>query len=320
MQGHALTVPAPAKLNLFLHVTGRRPDGYHTLESLMVLLNFGDTLTLALREDAEIELTHPLPNVPVESDLTYRAARLLQEYAGVKMGATITVVKRIPLGAGLGGGSSDAASVLLAMNRLWKLEMTRAELMRIGLQLGADVPFFVHGSNAHVAGIGEILRPVTVPRQAYLIAVPPVQVATADIFSAPGLRRDTPNTHANAFPLSFGRNDLQAVAAGLHASIATAITDLDQACIGGTGGTSHTTTRMTGSGSSVFRVADHDSSRPETGPLPGGAVPRADEKSSRRADAQIFGAYGVAESQAGGCRLIHALGIHHHPLREFVAK
>ncbi len=192
MQHATLTVPAPAKLNLFLHVTGRRADGYHTLESLMVLLDFGDTLTLSRREDGEIVLANPLPGVPVESDLTFRAAQLLRNHAGTAQGATIALSKRIPLGAGLGGGSSDAASVLLALNRLWDLDLSRAELMQLGLRLGADVPFFIFGSNAHVTGIGDILRPVTLPRMAYLIVVPPVHVATAGVFAAPELRRDTP--------------------------------------------------------------------------------------------------------------------------------
>jgi 4-diphosphocytidyl-2-C-methyl-D-erythritol kinase len=320
MQGSSLTVPAPAKLNLFLHVTGRRADGYHMLESLMVLLDFGDTLTLAPREDAGIVLTHPLPGVPVEADLTYRAARLLQSLAGVNMGATITLTKRIPQGAGLGGGSSDAASVLLAMNRLWNLDLSRAELMRIGLQLGADVPFFIFGSNAHVAGIGEVLRPVTVPRLAYLIEVPPVQVATADIFAAPGLSRDTPASGADAFPLDFGRNDLQPVAAGLHGAIATALAALDQVDFGQTGRATHTFARMSGSGSSVFRIIDRGFPEPATASRAAGQGQRDDWKFLQSIDSRFPGPPDTAGTQTAGLRLISAHGLHHHPLREFAAK
>lgn len=291
MDAPTLTVPAPAKLNLFLHVTGRRADGYHTLESLMVLLDFGDTLTLATREDGQIVLSHPLPGVPPESDLTYRAARLLKDHSGTAQGVTIAVTKRIPLGAGLGGGSSDAASVLLALNRLWKLDLPRDALMRMGLQLGADVPFFVFGTNAHVAGVGEILRPVTIPRLAYLIEVPAVHVATASIFAAPQLKRDTPPSGADAFPLGFGRNDLQAVAAERHGAIAASIHALDQPGPGGEGATRYTAARMSGSGSSVFRIVDRDFPVPEGGGQP-----------------------------ASGLAHIFARGIRYHPLREFAAK
>src|SRR5512140_1394672 len=171
-----LRVAAPAKLNLFLHVTGRRDDGYHLLESLMVLLDYGDSLTLEARDDGQIARGRPLPGVAEADDLALRAARLLQRELGIAAGVTVSIDKRIPMGAGMGGGSSDAASVLLGLNRLWGLDLPREELMRLGLQLGADVPFFVFGSNAHVAGIGEVLRPVTIPRLAYLIEVPPVHV------------------------------------------------------------------------------------------------------------------------------------------------
>jgi 4-diphosphocytidyl-2-C-methyl-D-erythritol kinase len=320
MQGPTLIVPAPAKLNLFLHVTGRRADGYHTLESLMVLLDFGDTLTLSRREDAAIVLTHPLPGVAVESDLTYRAACLLQAHAGVRGGATITLDKRIPLGAGLGGGSSDAASALLALNRLWNLGLSRSELMRVGLQLGADVPFFIFGSNAHVAGIGEILRPVTLPRLAYLIEVPGVHVATADIFAAAQLKRDTPASGADAFPLDFGRNDLQAVAAALHSEIAAAIMALEQADHGRWGRRAHAAARMSGSGSSVFRIVGRDFPESETG-RDAAADRHVDNWEHLRQTRLLLPASrGGARKRFGGPMRILARGLPHHPLREFAAK
>ena len=320
MDSLSLTVPAPAKLNLFLHVTGRRADGYHTLESLMVLLDFGDLLTLSPRKDGAIVLTHPLPGVPAESDLAYRAAQLLKIHAGTTQGATISLDKRIPLGAGLGGGSSDAASVLLALNRLWNLELPRAELMRIGLQLGADVPFFLFGTSAHVGGVGEVLRPVTLPRLAYLISVPPVHVATADVFAAPQLKRDSPPSGADAFALGFGRNDLQAVAAGLHGAISEAITALDAVHFGHAARTAYTAARMSGSGSSVFRVVDRAFSdfpvvRPATG------TSRSGDRGilqGRRPPPPLARAAGSGD--AGGPRLIVARGLDHHPLREFAAK
>jgi len=290
MDSAALIVPAPAKLNLFLHVTGRRPDGYHTIESLMVLLDFGDTLTLTGRQDGQIVLARPIPGVPVESDLVFRAARLLQQHAGTAQGATIALDKRIPMGAGLGGGSSDAASVLLGLNRLWNLGLPRAELMRLGLELGADVPFFVFGFNAHVTGIGDILRPVTMPRLGYLILVPPVNVATAGIFASAQLKRDTPASGQEAFPLGYGRNDLQPVAAGLHLGIPAAIAALDRLDAGSSGVAPGALARMSGSGSSVFRIVDCRAAGFRSAP------------------------------PAGGPDLIVARGLHRHPLREFAAK
>ncbi|MFS8084545.1 MAG: 4-(cytidine 5'-diphospho)-2-C-methyl-D-erythritol kinase [Acidobacteriota bacterium] len=320
MESLSLTVPAPAKLSLFHHVTGQRADGYHALESLMVLLDFGDSLTLARRDDGRIVLTHPLPGVPVESDLAYRAAQRLKQHTGTTQGVTISVDKRIPLGAGLGGGSSDAASVLLALNRLWNLELSRAELMGIGLQLGADVPFFIFGSNAHVAGIGEALRPITLPRLAYLIGVPPVQVATADIFAAPRLKRDTPMTGADAFPIGFGRNDLQAVAAGLHSGIAMAITALDAEQFGDRARAAHTAARMSGSGSSVFRIIGRGFPETVTVGRAAGDSKRDDWKFSQGANHLSPPARGAGGGLSGGPGLIMARGLDHHPLREFAAK
>src|SRR5262252_5310621 len=168
-----LTVPAPAKLNLFLHVTGRRADGYHMLETLFVALDFGDTITLALRDDGAITRSGKEFGVAVQQDLSVRAASVLQRASGCTSGVDVTVVKRIPLGGGLGGGSSDAASVLLALNRLWDLGMSRARLMEIGLALGADVPFFVFGSPAFGSGVGEVLNAVTLPTMWFAVVAPP---------------------------------------------------------------------------------------------------------------------------------------------------
>ena len=315
-----LTVPAPAKLNLFLHVTGRRADGYHLLESLMVLLDFGDTLTLAARDDDRIVLAKPLPGVAVETDLTWRAARLLQQTTGVARGVTITLDKRIPMGAGMGGGSSDAASVLLALNRLWSLGLTRDELMRLGLELGADVPFFVFGDNAHVSGIGEILRPVTLPRFHYLIEVPPVHVPTAAIFAAPQLKRDTPVSGADAFAPDFGHNDLQPVAVALHPAIGTAIAALDQADFAGAGRVACTAARMSGSGSSVFRIVDRGFPGSSSAWAAAGDRQRGDWKFLQRLHYRSPKAHDESGKPVAGPVFIHARGLVRHPLREFALK
>ena len=320
MQHPTLTVPAPAKLNLFLHVTGRRPDGYHTLESLMVLLDFGDTITLSCREDGAIVLANPLPGVPVESDLTWRAAKLLRDHTGTTLGVTIALTKRIPMGAGLGGGSSDAASVLLALNRLWRLNLPREELMRLGLQLGADVPFFLFGANAHVSGIGEILRPVTVPRMAYLIVVPPVHVATAGIFAAPELKRDTPASGLAAFSFGFGGNDLQPVAMASHPAIATAIRALDTADFAGAGRITHAAARMSGSGSAVFCVLDRGFPGSEDAWRAAGDSRRGDWKLLQGILYRSPKAHDAAGKPVDGSKVIPARGLNHHPLRDFVAK
>src|SRR5438045_1991606 len=207
-----LIIPAPAKLNLFLHVVGRRPDGYHELESLMVLLDFGDTLTLQLRDGGQVRRLNAVSGVPPEEDLCVRAARLLQDETGTRCGVDITLDKRIPLGSGLGGGSSDAASVLLALNRLWKLRLSRSRLLAVALRLGADVPFFVFGQAAFARGVGEYLLAATLPRLDTVVVIPPVHVPTAQIFAAPELQRNTPRTPVAAVSLDFGHNHLQSVA------------------------------------------------------------------------------------------------------------
>ncbi len=239
----ALTVPAPAKLNLFLHVTGRRADGFHTLETLFVALDFGDTITLARRDDGAIRRTVDVPGVRAEDDLALRAAHALREASGCASGVDVAVVKRIPQGAGLGGGSSDAASVLLALNRLWRLGLPRAELMRIGVALGADVPFFVFGEPAFARGVGDDCLAVSMPPAWVAVLVPRVIVRTADIFASAELTRATPSTKINVFSEGYGRNDLQPVTAARFADVEAALVGLRRRS---------PLARMTGSGGCVF--------------------------------------------------------------------
>jgi len=247
MPRDALVVPAPAKVNLFLHVTGRRKDGYHLLESLFVLVDLADTVTLARRDDGAIVRTRDVPGVPEDRDLAMRAAVALREAAGARLGVAIAIDKRIPMGGGLGGGSSDAASVLLGLNRLWSLGLSRAELAAIGVTLGADVPFFVHGENAIVRGVGELITPVSLPRQWLALALPPAHVPTPAIFAAPELTRSTPSAKMNVFSVGYGRNDLEPVAAARHPEVATALV-----AMGRVAGNA----RMTGSGSAVFAACE----------------------------------------------------------------
>lgn len=191
--------PAPAKLNLFLHVTGRRPDGYHQLQTAFRLIDLHDTLYFARRSDGRIRRLGGLPGLPAEADLAIRAARRLQAQAGIGVGADIRIVKRIPAGSGLGGGSSDAATTLWALNRLWGLDLGPEALAAIGLELGADVPVFVHGRCAWAEGIGEVLTPMQLPPAWYLVVVPPVCIRTADVFGDPALTRSCQLLTINGF-------------------------------------------------------------------------------------------------------------------------
>ena len=207
--------PAPAKLNLFLHVTGRRNDGYHLLETAFQFIDYGDVLHFSLRMDGIIERSTTLSGVPPEQDLVIRAARLLQSHSGCALGATIALEKKLPMGGGLGGGSSDAATALIALNRLWNTGISRSELMALGLQLGADVPFFLFGQNAFAQGVGEDLIALTTPDCWYVVVEPGVQVPTPLIFSAKELTRDSKQIKVSDFqqyPKGTWRNDLQAVA------------------------------------------------------------------------------------------------------------
>lgn len=200
--------PAPAKLNLFLHVIGRRADGYHLLQSVFRFIDYGDSLRFAVRDDGAINRVNPLPGLDPENDLCVRAARLLQQASGCRPGVDITLEKRLPMGGGLGGGSSDAATTLLALNRLWNLNLSRTELQALGLKLGADVPVFVFGQSAFAEGVGEILQPLALPPAWYLVLVPPVSVPTAEIFNDDELTRDTFPIKMAAFSTGLDRNEL----------------------------------------------------------------------------------------------------------------
>ena len=191
--------PAPAKLNLFLRIVGRRPDGYHELQTVFRLLDWGDEIRLRRRDDGAIRRTHEVPGVPAEDDLAVRAARLLQEHAGSSAGAEIEVDKRIPMGGGLGGGSSDAATVLVALNQLWGLQLDDDALAGLGRQLGADVPLFVRGRSAWAEGIGERLTPLPLPRRHYVVLDPHDPVSTAALFQAPELTRNAPRATISSF-------------------------------------------------------------------------------------------------------------------------
>jgi 4-diphosphocytidyl-2-C-methyl-D-erythritol kinase len=242
--------PAPAKLNLFLHVTGRRADGYHLLQTVFRFIDRADRLRFARRADGEIILATPTPGVAPEDDLTVRAARLLQDAAGTYQGATIHLEKELPMGGGLGGGSSDAATVLLALNHLWQTGLSRAELRQLGLQLGADVPVFVHGCNAFAEGIGEAFSDVELPPETYLVLHPAVNVPTGAIFGAPELRRDTPPIRPAEWRHGTGHNDLEPVACARFPAVAGHLEWLRQRA---------PNAMMTGSGACVFAgFADPD--------------------------------------------------------------
>lgn len=235
-------VPAPAKLNLFLHVTGRRADGYHLLQSAFRLIDRSDRLDFALRRDGRIRRTSALPGVAEEHDLCLRAAHLLQRTSATTLGADITLHKRLPYGGGLGGGSSDAATTLIALNRLWETGLSRSELIELGARLGADVPFFIFGRDAFVEGIGEILQPLPLPPTWYVVVEPGVAVSTAAIFTAPELTRETKPLRIADFAFGATRNDLQTVVCARHPEVAAAVEWLGH----------HASARMTGSGACVF--------------------------------------------------------------------
>lgn len=243
-------LPAPAKLNLFLHVVGRRPDGYHLLQSVFTLIDWCDTLHVERRSDGRISREDLGPRLP-DDDLCTRAARALQAASGVSLGAHIAIDKQVPWGAGLGGGSSDAATTLIALNRLWGLNWPRSRLLELGLTLGADVPFFIGGRNAWVEGIGEQITPITLPSTTYAVLKPPVAVPTSAIFSSPLLTRDTPRTTMAVFlagPKSFGKNDLQASAEAYSPQIVDGLEILKQ---------NFGLSRMSGSGSAVFAPCEN---------------------------------------------------------------
>lgn len=271
-------LPAPAKLNLFLHITGRREDGYHLLQSVFMLIDWCDTLHVELRRDGQLsreDLTTELP----PDDLVLRAARALQAHAAPGQGAHIGIAKQVPAQAGMGGGSSDAATCLLALNRLWKLNLPLTRLAEIGVKLGADVPFFLGGRNAWVEGIGEKISPVNVPPARFVVVKPPEGLDTRLIFSAPDLQRATPvaiisgfaadseqleaqDPESSAFKVfDFGHNDLQPVAQRLCPAVSDAIEWL---------GAQGLKARMTGSGSSVFAKMPQGPQKAELAEAPTG--------------------------------------------------
>ena len=261
-------IPAPAKLNLFLHITGRRDDGYHLLQSVFMLIDWCDTLHFEVRRDGQInreDLSWTLP----PDDLIVRAARALQQTTQCPLGAHISIHKSIPAQAGMGGGSSDAASTLLALNRLWKLQLPLSALTRLGLALGADVPFFLGGHNAWVEGIGEQVTPIQLPPTRVLVVKPDAGLDTRLIFSDPALKRDSETAIISGFAanasrngLNYGRNDLQSVAQKLCPEVTQA---LDWLATEGLNG------RMTGSGSAVFAQVPQDANLEFLGSL--GAAP-----------------------------------------------
>jgi 4-diphosphocytidyl-2-C-methyl-D-erythritol kinase len=238
-------LPAPAKINLFLHVVGLRPDGYHLLQSVFRMLDRGDILSFAPRSDRQVRRESDFPGVAEADDLCVRAARLLQESAGVTRGVTIRLEKCLPLGGGLGGGSSDAATTLIALNRLWGVDWPRERLQDLGLKLGADVPFFIFGRTAFVEGVGETLQPVPLPTAWYVVIEPGVVVPTKEVFAAPELTRNTKliKIHdLSAGPQDWWHNDLEPVVCARYPAVADAISWLG----------AHGPARMSGSGACVF--------------------------------------------------------------------
>jgi 4-diphosphocytidyl-2-C-methyl-D-erythritol kinase len=232
--------PAPAKLNLFLHVVGRRDDGYHLLQSAFRLIAHSDLLRFT--PSSELSLVQCLPGLREEDDLCFRAARMLQDETGYRRGAAISLQKRIPIGGGLGGGSSDAATTLWALNRLWDLRLPYERLAALGLRLGADVPFFLFGRNAFAEGVGEVLAPLELPPAWYVVLVPPVAVPTASIFADPELTRNTKSIKISGFSGGFGRNDLEPVACRRYPEVRAHLNWLSQ----------FGKARMSGSGACVF--------------------------------------------------------------------
>lgn len=240
---------APAKLNLFLHVTGRRADGYHLLQTVFRFIDLSDTLHFTLRDDGGVKRVNALEGVPAEDDLCVRAARLLQKECSCRLGVDITLEKHIPMGGGLGGGSSDAATTLLALNKLWNLDLSRERLMQLGLTLGADVPVFLFGENAFAQGVGEELQAFPLPDAWYVVLFPPVHVPTAKIFTHPELTRDTNSITIRALPIgqnlssvSWLGNDLQSVVCKLYPEVAQYLEILGV----------YAPAMMTGSGACVF--------------------------------------------------------------------
>lgn len=237
-----LTLPAPAKLNLMLHITGRRADGYHELQTLFQFLDYGDELSFRLREDGQIRLLTELPGVDHDSNLIVRAARMLQRESGCTLGADIQLTKRLPMGGGIGGGSSDAATSLVGLDHLWNTGLGEDRLAELGLNLGADVPVFVRGRAAFAEGVGERLQPVDLPEPWFLVIAPQVSVSTAEIFADPELTRNTPAITVRSLLAGGGHNDCQPVVEKRYPEVRNALSLLNK----------FVQARMTGTGACVF--------------------------------------------------------------------
>ncbi|WBL61219.1 4-(cytidine 5'-diphospho)-2-C-methyl-D-erythritol kinase [Stutzerimonas stutzeri] len=237
-----LTLPAPAKLNLMLHITGRRADGYHELQTLFQFLDYGDELVLRPREDGQIRLLTELPGVDHDSNLIVRAARLLQRESGCALGADIQLTKRLPMGGGIGGGSSDAATTLVGLDHLWNTRLGEDRLAELALNLGADVPVFVRGRAAFAEGVGERLQPVDLPERWFLVIAPQVSVSTAEIFADPELTRNTPAITVRSLLAGGGHNDCQPVVEKRYPEVRNALSLLNK----------FVQARMTGTGACVF--------------------------------------------------------------------
>lgn len=240
--GDALQLPAPAKLNLFLHITGRRADGYHELQTLFQFLDYADQLSFIPRQDGKIQLHTPIDGVDHESNLIVRAARLLQAHSGCRLGADIWLDKQLPMGGGIGGGSSDAATTLLGLDHLWQTRLDEDTLAELGLRLGADVPVFVRGHAAFAEGVGERLQPVQLSEPWFLVAVPQVFVSTAEVFNDPELTRNTPAIKVRSLLAGGGHNDCQPVVEKRYAEVRNALILLNK----------FVPAKLTGTGSCVF--------------------------------------------------------------------
>ena len=239
--------PSPAKLNLFLHITGRRSDGYHELQSLFQMLDYGDEIAFEVDQDnSEIQLLSPLPGVDAKDNLIVRAAQALQTKTHSTKGCRIYLQKKLPMGGGIGGGSSNAATTLLVLNKLWECDLTTEQLADVGLSLGADVPVFVHGNTAFAEGVGEHLIPYPVTNKWYLVVFPNCHISTAKIFNAPNLPRDTVKIHPNEYQFDITQNDCQNLVINLYPEVANLLQWLLQ----------FAPSRMTGTGACVFAVFD----------------------------------------------------------------
>ena len=248
-----LTLPSPAKLNLFLHINGRRPDGYHQLQTVFQLLDYGDELSFESTDDAVLTLSPVIEGLPNEENLIIRAAKLLQQHTDCTKGARIVLTKRLPMGGGIGGGSSNAATTLLALNLLWQTQLSTEQLASLGKRLGADVPVFIHGRSAWAEGIGEIITPLDLPTRWYLVIRPNVHVSTADIFAKKKLTRDTPIIKVAAFLEGGGKNDCQDLVLESFPQVKEAIDWLNF----------FSQARLTGTGSCIFAAFDSEAEAKE---------------------------------------------------------